>query len=287
MRSLLIGKQITVRTDQSLDKYLNEISKIPLISAEKEVQLASRIQTGDSRAIKELVSANLRFVVSVAKQYQHQGLSLSDLINEGNVGLLKAASRFDATRGFKFISYAVWWIRQAIIQALTVHSRLVRLPLNKISVQNKIKKVEAHFEQLNDRKPSIDEISRIMGVSLEEIELCFLNFGKDVSMDAPVSDDGPLSRNDLIPSDSFPSPESQLLTDSLHRDLRDVLNTLNARESEIIRLYFGIGVDRAMSLSEIGQILDLTRERVRQIKEAAIYSIKSSGRASILLKYIG
>ena len=201
MRSLQIGKQITVRDDQSLDKYLNEISKIPLISAEKEVQLATQINLGDQLAHNELIRANLRFVVSVAKQYQNQGLSLSDLINEGNVGLVRAASKFDSTRGFKFISYAVWWIRQAIIQALTLNSRIVRLPLNKINVQNKIRKATAHFEQVNNRQPSLEEISKVIKVTIEEVELCFKNFGRDISMDTPISHDSTLCRNDLLPSE--------------------------------------------------------------------------------------
>ncbi|MBR9758652.1 MAG: RNA polymerase sigma factor RpoD/SigA [Algicola sp.] len=287
MRSLHIGKQITIRNDQSLDKYLNEINKIPLISIEREVQLTTQIKAGDQQAFQELVSANLRFVVSVAKQYQNQGLSLSDLINEGNIGLVKAASRFDETRGFKFISYAVWWIRQAIIQALTVTSKIVRLPLNKINVLSKIKKATVHFEQLHSRYPSTDEICGLINSTKEEVELCLINSGRDVSIDAPLNDEKGASRLDLMKSEGFPTPETALITDSLKIDLDAVLNSLPDREAEIIRLYYGIGMDAPMALSDIGQFLGITRERVRQIRESAIRNVKFSGRADILIKYLG
>jgi len=287
MRSLHIGKQITIRKDQSLDKYLNEISKISLISIEKEVQLAIRIKNGDQLALQELISANLRFVVSVAKQYQNQGLTLSDLINEGNIGLVKAASKFDETRGFKFISYAVWWIRQNIIQALAINSKAVRLPLNKINVLNKIKKETANFEQVHHRLPAIEEICIIINSTREEVELCLVNSGHDVSMDKQLSEESNFSRHDIIESEDFPSPETALMADSLHTDVDAVLNTLSRREAEIIRLHYGIGIEMALTLSEIGQLLEISRERVRQIKESAILSIKSSARANILVKYLG
>lgn len=285
MRSLHISKQITFRNDQSLDKYLNDINKISLITAEQEVQLAIRIREGDPLALEALIRANLRFVVSVAKQYQNQGLSLSDLINEGNIGLVKAASKFDETRGFKFISYAVWWIRQAVIQALAENSRIVRLPLNKIGVINKIKNAAAHFEQVHNRFPSIEELSKLIDSSVEEIELCFKNSGKDISFDSPINEEGKLTLLDTIKSNHYPAPETSLLLDSLQDDLESVFKTLSPRESEILKLYYGIGCD-AMTLEEIGRYLDIGRERVRQIRECAIKNIKKSGRSNILIKYL-
>ncbi|MCB0425883.1 MAG: RNA polymerase sigma factor RpoD/SigA [Flavobacteriaceae bacterium] len=287
MRQLRISKQITNRNDQSLDKYLNEINKIGLISAEEEVELAIKIREGDQLAVDKLTKANLRFVVSVAKQYQQQGLSLSDLICEGNIGLLKAALKFDETRGFKFISYAVWWIRQSIVQAITQDSRMVRLPLNKIGILNKMKQAKAIFEQNNNRPPSPQEIAEYLDVSVYEIELCIENSNRHVSIDQPISEDSNHSRHELIKSDDFPTPETALIVDSLQIDLDAVLNTLSKREGEVIRLHYGIGIDTPMTLSEIGQLLDLSRERVRQIKESAIRSVKCSGRADILIKYLG
>ncbi|WP_274474377.1 sigma-70 family RNA polymerase sigma factor [Mangrovimonas aestuarii] len=286
MRPLHISKQITNRDNQSLDKYLNEINKITLISAEREVQLAVRIKEGDQLALDELTKANLRFVISVAKQYQNQGLSLPDLINEGNLGLLKAARRFDETRGFKFISYAVWWIRQTIVQALTENSRIVRLPLNKIGILNKIKQSTAVFEQEHNRVPSSEEISDIIEVSVAEIDLCKKSSGHYVSMDDSISDDENLNMYNILKNEDSPPPDESLLTTSLKIDLKSVLNSLSQRESEIITLYYGIGHDNAKSLSEIGVMFNITRERVRQIKEMAIINIKNSGRADILLKYL-
>ena len=287
MRSLSISKLITVRNDQSLDRYLNEISKIPLISAEREVELAIKIRNGDQSALHELTQANLRFVVSVAKQYQNQGLSLSDLINEGNLGLLKAAGRFDETRGFKFISYAVWWIRQGLVQALAEKSKMVRLPLNKIGILNKIKRSTDFFEKKHNRKPSVEELSEILDVTTEEIELCFQSSGGYVSMDEPLSEDTSYNLYNSIKSDEFPDPQASLLKNSLQKDLESVFSTLSDREAEIIKLYFGIGMDTPMTLTEIGLEFEITRERVRQIKEFAILSIKNSDGAGLLMKYLG
>lgn len=287
MRSLSISKLITVRDDLSLDRYLNEISKINLISAEREVELAVKIKNGDQLALSELVQANLRFVVSVSKQYQNQGLSLSDLINEGNLGLLKAAERFDETRGFKFISYAVWWIRQSIIQALTDNSRTVRIPLNKVNILNKIKKASEFFEQEHNRVPTSYEISKIIKVPLAEVELCFLSSRGFVSMDTPLSDDGSLNMHDIIKSDDVQNPDSPLMDASLKKDIEIVLSSLSEREADIIRLHYGLGENAPMTLHEIGQLYEITRERVRQIKEFAILSIKKSKRSDSLMKYLG
>lgn len=286
MRALHISKQITSRKDTSLDKYLNEINRIKLITAEEEVDLAIRIKQGDEQALEALTRANLRFVVSVAKQYQNQGLSLSDLINEGNVGLVKAAKKFDETRGFKFISYAVWWIRQAVIQALAENSRIVRLPLNKLGVMSKMRTASAHFEQIHGRLPSVEEISDLLEVSMEEVALCVKNSGRYVSFDAPLSEDNDWSLIDTMDSKAFPTPEAGLLLVSLKCDLETVFSSLSEREAEIIRLFYGIGCDNSMTMQEIGEHLNIGRERVRQIKEAAISNIKRSGRANILLKYL-
>ena len=287
MKQLRITKQITNRNDKSLDKYLNEINKISLITAEEEVNLAVEIRKGNQLAIDKLIKANLRFVVSVAKQYQHNGLSLSDLICEGNVGLLKAVLRFDETRGFKFISYAVWWIRQAIVGAIAQDSRMVRLPLNKIGVLRKMKQATAIFEQNNNRNPSSQEIAEHLGVSISEIEICIESSSRHVSMDLPIFEEGGYSRHELVESDSFPSPETTLIINSLKLDLDAVLNTLSWREAEVIKLYYGIGTDTPMTIGEIAQLFDLTIERVRQIKEMAIRSVRRSGRADILIKYLG
>lgn len=285
MKSLYISKQITLRNDESIAKYLIEIGRFSLITAEREVELATLIRKGNQEALNELTKANLRFVVSVAKQYQNQGLPLSDLINEGNLGLLTAAKRFDETRGFKFISYAVWWIRQSVIQALAQNSRVVRLPLNKIRVINKIKESTTFFEQRHNRAPSADEISDIIEVSVLEIELCMRNVKYSVSMDAPLSEDSNLSLHDRFGTDEFDTPDKSLLIDSLKIDLETVINSLSERESEIIRLHYGIGGVSSMSLSEIGEKLEITRERVRQIKELTLNKLKKSG-SSHLLKYL-
>lgn len=287
MRQLRISKQITNRNDQSLDKYLNEIKKIELIPAEEEVNLAIKIRGGNQLALEKLTTANLRFVVSVAKQYQNHGLSLPDLICEGNMGLLKAALKFDETRGFKFISYAVWWIRQSIVQAIDQNSRVVRLPLNKIGILKKMNQAKAVFEQENNRPPSTQEIADYLGVSVSEIEICVESSSRHVSIDQSVFEDEGYTRHELIGSDDFPKPDRTLIIDSLQIDLNAVLNTLSKREAEIIRLFYGIGFDTPMALGEIGEVLGLTRERVRQIKESALLSIKRSGRADILMKYLG
>ncbi len=287
MRSLQIIEQITVNNDLSLNKYLSDINKISLVSLEREVELALQIKKGNQLALNELTNANLRFVVSVAKQYQNRGLSLSDLINEGNLGLLKAAKRFDETRGFKFISYAVWWIRQGIIQSLSENSRIVRLPLNKIGVLNKIKKAAAFFEQKYNREPTVDETSEIIEVSVAEIELCIKSSGYGVSMDAPLSEDTSLNMHNVIKTDMFPKPDAVLLVDSLQTDLEAVLSSLSEREGGIIKLHYGIGKESPMTLLEIAQLFGITRERVRQIKECGILRIKNSNKSQLLIKYLG
>ncbi|WP_299551472.1 RNA polymerase sigma factor RpoD/SigA [Seonamhaeicola sp.] len=286
MKSLYISKQITLRSTESIAKYLAEISKFSLINAEREVELAALIRSGNQEALNELTKANLRFVVSVAKQYQNQGLALSDLINEGNLGLLTAARRFDETRGFKFISYAVWWIRQSIIQALAQNSRIVRLPLNKIGVINKIKESTSFFEQKHNRAPSADEIADIIEVSVLEIELCLKNAKYSVSMDAPLSEDTDLNLHNRVKTNEFDTPDKTLLINSLQTDLGTVINSLSERESEIIKLHYGIGGVSPMTLSDIGKTLEITRERVRQIKEQAINKLKKSKGSNLLLKYL-
>ena len=265
MKSLKIIEQITIRNEESLNKYLYDISKISLISLEKEVELAIKIRAGNKFALDELTKANLRFVVSVAKQYQNKGMSLPDLINEGNLGLLKAAKRFDETRGFKFISYAVWWIRQGIVQSLSENSRLVRLPLNKIGVINKIKKAITFFEQKNGREPTIYEISEIIEVSAEEVTICIKSSGYNVSIDAPLSPETDINMQNIIITDVYPQPDNVLLLDSLQTDLLAVLNSLSERDSYIIKLHYGIGFESSTTLEDIAQLLGITRERVRQI----------------------
>jgi RNA polymerase primary sigma factor len=287
MKSLKIIEQITIRNEDSLNKYLNDISKISLISLEREVELAIQIKAGNKLALDELTKANLRFVVSVAKQYQNRGLSLPDLINEGNLGLLKAAKRFDETRGFKFISYAVWWIRQGIVQSLSENSRMVRLPLNKIGVINKIKKAVTFFEQKQGRKPTSYEISKIIEVSVEEVDICIKSSADGVSIDAPLSPETDINMQNIIITDIYPPPDNVLLLDSLHTDLVAVLNSLSERESDIIKLHYGIGFESSMTLVEIAQLFGITRERVRQIKESAISKIKKSNKSHILVKYLG
>ena len=286
MKPLHISKQITIRQNESINKYLIEISKFDLISAEREVELAVLIRNGNECALKELTSSNLRFVVSVAKQYQNQGIPLSDLINEGNLGLIKAAKRFDETRGFKFISYAVWWIRQCIVQAISENSRIVRLPLNKINILSKIKQSTAFFEQKYNRPPTATEISDIIEVSIEEVELCIKNSKHSVSMDTPLSDDTDTNLLNFIKTDGLDSPDTSLLVNSLKIDLEMVINSLSEREVEIIKLHYGIGGVASMTLSEIGQLLDITRERVRQIKELALTKLKKSGSSNLLIKYL-
>jgi RNA polymerase primary sigma factor len=289
MRQLKISKQVTNRETASLDKYLQEIGRVELITAEEEVDLARRIKAGDQSALEKLTKANLRFVVSVSKQYQNQGLSLPDLINEGNLGLIKAAQRFDETRGFKFISYAVWWIRQSILQALAEQSRIVRLPLNKIGSINKINKTFAKLEQEFEREPSMDEIAVALELSPEDIKESMKNHGRHVSMDAPLanSDENTSNMYDVMTSDDSPSPEGGLINESLRREIERALTTLTSREADVVRLYFGLNGEHALTLEEIGEKFDLTRERVRQIKEKAIRRLKHTSRSKILKTYLG
>ena len=290
MRQLKITKQITNRENLSLDKYLQEIGKEELITPEQEVELARKIKNGDQRALDKLTKANLRFVVSVSKQYQNQGLTLPDLINEGNLGLIKAAQRFDETRGFKFISYAVWWIRQSILQALAEQARIVRLPLNKIGNINKINRAFSELEQVHEREPSVDEIAEALELSPDEVETSLRNNSRAVSMDAPLgdeSDSGTLY--DVLGSKDSQRPDSHLMDQSLKEEIERALQTLTPRESDVLKLYFGIEATAKtnLTLEEIGMKFDLTRERVRQIKEKAIRRLKHSSRSAILLKYLG
>jgi RNA polymerase primary sigma factor len=287
MRQLKITKQVTNRETASLDKYLQEIGKVDLITADEEVELAQRIKAGDGIALEKLTKANLRFVVSVAKQYQNQGLTLPDLINEGNLGLIKAAQRFDETRGFKFISYAVWWIRQSILQALAEQSRIVRLPLNKIGSINKINKTYAYLEQANERPPSPEEIAKELDLSINEVKESLKNSGRHVSMDAPLIVGEDSNLYDVLRSGESPNPDRELLNESLRVEIERALETLTPREADVIRLYFGLGEQQPMTLEEIGETFDLTRERVRQIKEKAIRRLKHTSRCKILKTYLG
>ncbi len=287
MRQLKIIKQVTNRETPSLDKYLYEIGKVDLISAEEEVELARRIKKGDSQAMEKLIKANLRFVVSVSKQYQNQGLSLPDLINEGNLGLIKAAQRFDETRGFKFISYAVWWIRQSILQALAEQSRIVRLPLNKIGSINKINKTYAELEQKFEREPTVLEIAKVLEIAPEDVKEAIRSSGRHVSMDAPLLDGEDGNMYDVLLSDDAPGPDKGLLNDSLRKEIERALSTLTYREASIIRLYFGLNGKHPHTLEEIGEEFNLTRERVRQIKEKAIKRLKHTSRSKILKSYLG
>jgi len=287
MRQLKITKQVTNRETASLDKYLQEIGKVDLITAEEEVELAQRIREGDQIALEKLTKANLRFVVSVAKQYQNQGLSLPDLINEGNLGLIKAAQRFDETRGFKFISYAVWWIRQSILQALAEQSRIVRLPLNKIGSINKINKAYASIEQEEERAPSASEIATFLDMSESDVKESQRNSGRHVSMDAPLVEGEDSNLYDVLRSGESPNPDKQLLNASLSIEIERALETLTPREADVVRLYFGLENKQALTLEEIGERFDLTRERVRQIKEKAIRRLKHASRSKILKTYLG
>ncbi|MFD2587628.1 RNA polymerase sigma factor RpoD/SigA [Croceitalea marina] len=287
MRQLKITKQVTNRETASLDKYLQEIGKVDLITADEEVELAQRIKAGDQIALEKLTKANLRFVVSVAKQYQNQGLTLPDLINEGNLGLIKAAQRFDETRGFKFISYAVWWIRQSILQALAEQSRIVRLPLNKIGSINKINKTFAFLEQAHERMPSPEEIAKELDMTVEDVKQSLKNSGRHVSMDAPLIDGEDSNLYDVLRSGESPNPDKELLHESLRTEIERALETLTPREADVIRLYFGLAGQHSMTLEEIGETFDLTRERVRQIKEKAIRRLKHTSRSKILKTYLG
>jgi len=287
MRQLKITKQVTNRETASLDKYLQEIGKVDLITADEEVELAQLIKAGDQRALEKLTKANLRFVVSVAKQYQNQGLTLPDLINEGNLGLIKAAKRFDETRGFKFISYAVWWIRQSILQALAEQSRIVRLPLNKIGSINKINKMYAFLEQENERPPSAEEIAKKLDMTVNDVKESMKNSGRHVSMDAPLIEGEDSNLYDVLNSGESPNPDKELLHESLRVEIDRALETLTPREADVVKLYFGLGEHQPMTLEEIGETFDLTRERVRQIKEKAIRRLKHTSRSKILMTYLG
>jgi RNA polymerase primary sigma factor len=289
MRQLKIAKQVTNRETASLDKYLQEIGRVDLISAEEEVELARRIREGDRAALEKLTKANLRFVVSVSKQYQNQGLALPDLINEGNLGLIKAAERFDETRGFKFISYAVWWIRQSILQALAEQARIVRLPLNKIGNINRINKAFSELEQKFERPPSADELAEFLNCTVEEVKQSLAQNGRHVSMDAPLidGDESSSSMYDVMTGDSLPNPDQNLVLESLRSDIRHSLQSLTPRESEVVAMFYGLDGKMPLSLDEIGEKFDLTRERVRQIKEKAIRRLRHASRNRNLKTYLG
>jgi RNA polymerase primary sigma factor len=289
MKQLKISKQLTNRDTASLDKYLSEISRVELISADEEILLAQKIRKGDRAALDRLAKANLRFVVSVAKQYQNQGMQLPDLISEGNLGLIKAAQRFDEKRGFKFISYAVWWIRQSILQALAERSRIVRLPLNKIGAINKINRAYSDLEQRLERPPSAQEIADLLECSVNDVKQSLVNNTRHISMDSPLGNDdtSKLSLYDILPNDTLPSPENQLMVESLRKDIDRSLSTLSSREMTVMRLCFGLNGVQPMSLEEIGGRFDLTRERVRQIKEKAIRNLRQASRNQVLRPYLG
>jgi RNA polymerase primary sigma factor len=288
MRQLKITKSITNRESQSLEKYLQEIGKVDLLKPDDEVELAQRIRQGDQAALEKLTKANLRFVVSVSKQYQNQGLSLSDLINEGNLGLIKAAQRFDETRGFKFISYAVWWIRQSILQALAEQSRIVRLPLNKVGSLNKINKAFSKLEQEFEREPTAEELAELLELQTSEVETTLSVASRHVSMDAPFVTGEDNSLLDVLENDNTSKTDSGLeYTDSLRGEIERSLSTLSERQKDVVNLYFGIGVEHPMSLEDIGSQFDLTRERVRQIKDKAINKLRTTSRSKLLKAYLG
>ena len=282
-----ITKQFTNRESQSLDKYLQEIGKVDLLTPDEEIQLAIRIKKGDHTALEKLTKANLRFVVSVAKQYQNQGLSLGDLINEGNLGLIKAAKRFDETRGFKFISYAVWWIRQSILQALAEQSRIVRLPLNRVGALNKIGKAYSNLEQEYEREPNANELATELKMDENEITDTLKISGRHVSMDAPFAQGEENSLLDIIENDELPSPDNTLISESLKSEIERALSTLSEREAEVIKLYYGLNKEHSLTLEEIGDRFNLTRERVRQIKEKAIRRLRHASRSKNLKTYLG
>jgi RNA polymerase primary sigma factor len=282
-----ILRQYTNHDSKSLDRYLLEISRVDLLIPEEEIALAKASKKGDEKAFEKLVNANLRFVVTVAKQYQSQGLSLGDLINEGNIGLIKAARRFDETRGFKFISYAVWWIRQAILQSLGENGRIVRLPLNRIGILSKIKNINSEFEQSNGREPTAEEVAEQLKVNGTEIIEAFQISGRNVSLDAPVKEGEENSLLALLSSSSQPEPDAKLFEYSLHNEIENLLKSLSEREAEVIKLYFGLDSDYALTLEDIGEKFHLTRERVRQIKEKAIRRLRHKKRANSLRKYLG
>jgi RNA polymerase primary sigma factor len=287
MRQLKISKQVTNRETPSFDKYLHEISKVELISAEEEVQLAKKIAQGDTKSLERLITANLRFVVSVAKQYQNQGLSLPDLINEGNLGLIKAAWRFDETRGFKFISYAVWWIRQSILQALAEQARIVRLPLNKIGSINKITRTLSLLEQQFEREPTMEELAYVLDMAPREVRETLRHTGKHISMDAPLLSDEDGNLYDVLMKEDNTSPDDDLIKESLQQEIDRAITTLTFREAYVLRHYFGLAGRPSATLEEIGEALELTRERVRQIKERAIKRLKNNSRSRLLKTYLG
>ncbi len=284
-----ITKQFTNRESKSLDQYLQEIGKVDLLTPDQEIDLAIKIKKGDKLAQENLIKANLRFVVSVAKQFQNQGLSLGDLINEGNIGLIKAAQRFDETRGFKFISYAVWWVRQSIMQAIADQSRVVRLPLNRVGNLTKISKAYRDLEQEYERKPTTDELAKILEMTAEEVAYALQISGRHVSMDAPLKsgDENKNSLMDVLPNEHQPLPDKDLMKESLKNEVSNVLSTLTEREAEVIKLYFGIEGDHSATLEEIGERFNLTRERVRQIKEKALRNLRHSKRSGRLKTYLG
>lgn len=287
MKQLKISKQITNRENQSLDKYLQEIGKVELLTSDEEVSLAKKIKNGDLLSLEKLTKANLRFVVSVAKQYQNQGLSLGDLINEGNLGLIKAAQRFDETRGFKFISYAVWWIRQSILQALAEQSRIVRLPLNRVGSLNKISKTFSKLEQKYEREPTYDELAEVLDINISEINDAMKISGRHISIDAPFIKGEENSLLDVLENNSEEMPDNELMNDSLKKEVKRALLTLTNRETDVIALYFGLNGTYPMTLEEIGARFKLTRERVRQIKENAIKKLRHTSRSRTLKPYLG
>jgi RNA polymerase primary sigma factor len=289
MRQLKISHKITKRDSLSLDKYLNDVGKIELISTDEESRLAKLVRAGDQDALDKLTRANLRFVISVAKQYQGQGMPLADLINEGNLGLMKAASRFDESKGFKFISYAVWWIRQTILQGLVDHARMVRLPLNKISLQNKVNEAYLNFMQKFEREPSADEIADLLGMKEKEVQAIMRLQNHHTSMDAPINgdEDDSMTLLDTLQANREDTPENELMSESLRKEIYNNLMTLSAREREVISAYYGLQNEQALSLEEIGYKLDLTRERVRQIKERALRRLRKSSDRNNLRAYLG
>lgn len=282
-----LTKQFTQRENQSLDRYFQEIGKVELLTPDEEVDLAKKIKQGDELALQKLINANLRFVVSVAKQYQNQGLPLSDLINEGNLGLIKAAKKFDETKGFKFISYAVWWIRQSILQALGDHARIVRLPLNRIGALNKIAKAYNELEQTYERTPNVEELSKELEMDVNEVSYALEIAGRHISMDAAFSDDNDNSLLDVIQNDNQPEPDSSLMKESLKNEIDLALSTLTEREAIVIRYYFGLDTEYSLTLEELGEKLNLTRERVRQIKEKAVRRLRHASKSRNLAAYLG
>jgi len=287
MRQLKITQQITARDNDSLERYLQEIGKMDLITPEIEVELARKIKLGDHDALEKMTKANLRFVVSVAKQYQHQGLSLSDLINEGNIGLIKAAQRFDESKGFKFISYAVWWIRQSILQALVEQSRMVRLPLNKVGSLSKLNKIMIQFEQEHEREPSHDELADIMNVNVKDIAEMMKGQGKHLSMDAPIKENEEGTMIEFYEDNSAKPVDNEVMNESLKNDIKRVLSTMNKRDADIVACFFGVNGEQPMNLDEIGSRFGLTRERVRQIKEKAVRRMRKLKSARTLRSYLG